>query len=294
MKLSILFLLPAMSMAFAPLHIRALPKTIAKNQVTSIVDTINTKAEDTIGKADDLLISRAMRFADHAPILFTLKALVDKAGASRWGIDVAPSAFSGVGTALSIPTSVFNIWALICVCQLASVAKSALADGGNELSQADITATAIANIMATTAIGSATPLRSTALTALMSGYALRRNGADGAVTIHKAPLQLMSSFTTVLTVLGGVSALAARLPILNGSTEIVSTLGVGAYYVLATRNGNGTVKKAVNAGVLGGILYARLAASGIALTTSSLLSVSLVATLYVAYEAAKKLKNAIA
>lgn len=283
-----------MSMAFAPLHIRALPKTIAKNQVTSIVDTINTKAEDTIGKADDLLISRAMRFADHAPILFTLKALVDKAGASRWGIDVAPSAFSGVGTALSIPTSVFNIWALICVCQLASVAKSALADGGNELSQADITATAIANIMATTAIGSATPLRSTALTALMSGYALRRNGADGAVTIHKAPLQLMSSFTTVLTVLGGVSALAARLPILNGRTEIVSTLGVGAYYVLATRNGNGTVKKAVNAGVLGGILYARLAASGIALTTSSLLSVSLVATLYVAYEAAKKLKNAIA
>ena len=283
-----------MSMAFAPLQIRALPKTIAKNQVTSIVDTINTKAEDTIGKADDLLISRAMRFADHAPILFTLKALVDKAGASRWGIDVAPSAFSGVGTALSIPTSVFNIWALICVCQLASVAKSALADGGNELSQADITATAIANIMATTAIGSATPLRSTALTALMSGYALRRNGADGAVTIHKAPLQLMSSFTTVLTVLGGVSALAARLPILNGRTEIVSTLGVGAYYVLATRNGNGTVKKAVNAGVLGGILYARLAASGIALTTSSLLSVSLVATLYVAYEAAKKLKNAIA
>ena len=296
MKFSVLFILPAMSLAFAPVRIHVVPSTIVrKNQVSEFCDNITGKTEDAIAKADDLVISRAMRLADHAPILVTLKALADKVGSSRWGIDAAPSAFAGqIGTALTIPTAVFNVWALISICQLASVAKSALADGQNELSQVDITSTAIANVMATRAIGSSTPLLATGLTALVSGYALRRNGADGAVTIHKAPMQIMSSFTTVLTVLGGVSALAAKLPLIKGRTEVVSTMGVAAYYLLATRRNNGTVRKAVNAGVVGGVLYARLAASGLALTTSSLLSVSLAATAYVAYEAMMKLKNAIA
>lgn len=34
----------------------------------------------------------------------------------------------------------FNIWAAICAFQALSIAKSALASDGNEMSQADITA----------------------------------------------------------------------------------------------------------------------------------------------------------
>lgn len=42
--------------------------------------------------------------------------------------------------ALDVPTMSFEIWTLICVFQVLSLAKSALASNGNELSQSDITA----------------------------------------------------------------------------------------------------------------------------------------------------------
>ena len=42
--------------------------------------------------------------------------------------------------ALDVPTMSFEIWTLICVFQALSLAKSALASNGNELSQSDITA----------------------------------------------------------------------------------------------------------------------------------------------------------
>jgi len=53
-----------------------------------------------------------------------------------------PETFTGLATALSVPKFMFNVWAAICAFQALSIAKSALASDGNELSQADITATA--------------------------------------------------------------------------------------------------------------------------------------------------------
>jgi hypothetical protein len=111
--------------------------------------------------------------------------------------------------ALDIPTMTFEIWTLICVFQALSLAKSALASNANELSQSDITALALSNVVAARAIGSTNPLRDTILVALVSGYALRNNHSAGAITIHSTSLQLMSSFTTVLS--GLVPLLGSRL-----------------------------------------------------------------------------------
>jgi hypothetical protein len=242
-----------------------------------------------------LVLSRVMRVVDHAPSLFSLKCLADKAGmaVAKSGIVASPSSFTGLGTAIAVPTWCFNIWALVAVTQLASVAKSALAEGGNELTQKDITSTTIANVLASRAVGSANPLRDTALTAIVSGYALRKNSGDGAVNIHKAAMQLMSSFTTVLAVLGAVSTVAGKFSFVNA--QVTSILGIASYYAMATRDGNGTVKKAVNAGIIGGVVYARLAA-GVALSmdvASIVTGATTVGMAYVAYGAVNRLRTAV-
>lgn len=299
MKLSLLFLLPVASLAFAPVRVpSAVPMrslVVTRNEVDDACEKITDKTEDVLDKADSMVLGRAMRFVDHAPILVTLKALAEKAGSSKWGIDASASAFTGLSTALAVPTWCFNIWALVAVAQIASVAKSALAEDQNELSQKDISTTALSNFLAARTIGSSCALGDTALTAVVSGYALRKNANDGAVTIHSAAMQLVSSFTTVLTVLGTISWAAAQLPFMDGRTELVSGLGIAAYYIMATRGGNGTVKKAVNAGIIGGILYARLAEGvSFTLSTANLFSgITLVGTAYVAYEAINRLRKAV-
>lgn len=295
MKFTLLCLLPLVT-AFAPVaRVNKLSPTILQNELDDTCAQINEKTEEALDKADNLVLSRVKRFIDHAPMIVTLKALADKAGmaVSRSSINASPGSFTGLSTALPVPTWCFNVWAIIAIAQVASVAKSALASDSNELSQADITTSAMANFMATRAIASANPLRDTALTAIVSGYALRQNGAAGDTSIHNAALQLMSSFTTVLTILGLAAAAAARLSFLNESAT--SLVGLAAYYVLSTRDNNSTVKKAVTTGIIGGVLASRLAA-GVSLSLDVASAVSGVTTLgvaYVAYESLNRLRNAV-
>ena len=296
MKLSLLLVLPALASAFAPSSILTRPSLRLANKVTEVTEKVVEKTEEVIGKADDIVLTRAMRFVDHAPILITLRMLARKAGSTRWGIDMRPAA--ALATPFAIPAWTGYIWSAVAACELASVAKSALADGGNELSQADISAMAISNAAVTAALvgipGCGSSFGTMALAAMVTSYSARRGGSGaGEPTIHNLALQLMSSFTTVLAVLGGVTAVTSRIGILDGRAEVVKTLAAGVYYVLASRTGNGTVKKAVNAGVIGGIVWAQLAANGLALTTSSLLSVSLIATSAVAFVAARRAKDAV-
>ena len=79
-----------------------------------------------------------------APAFVTLKTLADAGGlsASLSSIVSHPETFkaAGLDMALDVPTMSFEIWTLICVFQVLSLAKSALASNGNELSQSDITA----------------------------------------------------------------------------------------------------------------------------------------------------------
>ena len=119
--------------------------------------------------------------------------------------------------------------------------------------------------------------------------------AAGDPSIHSVAPQLLSSFTTVLSVLGVVSAVAAKIPIVSDSANIISILGIGAYYAMVTRDGNGTVKKAVNAGVLGGMLV-NAVKDGISLDLSlgSLMgNIVLLATAWLAYQAIDSLKSAV-
>ncbi|KAL7533375.1 hypothetical protein ACHAXR_005188 [Thalassiosira sp. AJA248-18] len=302
MKLSLLFLLPLASIAFNPEASRVINQQrggelTLKSDLGDAAEKVVSTTEEYVGKADDLLLNRAMRVVDHAPAFFTLKALADAGGisASLSGITSNPGAFTGLGTALSVPTASFNVWTAICAFQTLSLAKSALATDGNELSQADITATAAANWVATRAIGSASPLRDTILTAIVSGYAVRNGSAGGDATIHSTSLQLMSSFTTVLSVLGLVDGIAAKVPIISGNSNLVSLLGIASYYVMITREGNGLAKKAVNAGILGGMLVNALKGGvTFSLTVGSLLTnVVLLGIAYLAYEGINSLRNAV-
>ena len=91
MKLSALILLPATALAFAPQQpVSLFPTTrvsnVALHDVRDDFDDVVKKIEDTtedyVGKADELVINRGMRLANHLPVLVTLKALADKAGMS--------------------------------------------------------------------------------------------------------------------------------------------------------------------------------------------------------------------
>lgn len=306
MKLSLIaLLLPAASLAFTPVSVPS-PATRSplfrpvplNNEFDQACESITSTTEDYVGKADDLVLSRVMRLVDHAPMLYTLKALTDKAGisASLSGITSNPSAFGGLSTALAVPTWCFHVWTLIAICQVASVAKSVLASDSNELSQADITANTAANLAAARLIGSSNPLRDTILSAVVSGYALRQGDAAGSVNIHNAGVQLMSSFTTVLAVLGLVSTVSARIPVLKDQATIISWLGVAAYYALATREDNGTVKKAVTAGIAAGMVVSTIA-GGVNLMSFNLPSVftniGVLGLAYVAYNSVNRLRQAV-
>lgn len=291
-----LVLLPALTWAFAPvpvhrgMSVRLPPLT---NKVTDATDDIIERAESALDKVDDVVVNRAMRFVDHAPVLATLFYYGKQAASTNMGIDAAPAVFaSAVATPalLAVPTWIYYIWPAVSVIQLASVAKSALDDDGNELSQGDISALAVSNICAAKALTSSNPLIYLALTSIVSAAPLR--GASSTdVTIHNAAFQIMSSFTAVAAILAGVAQLPTWLPFFDGKGELTATIGVALYYLIASRDANTTVKKAVNAGVLGGIIWGRLATAGIALTKSSLLSVSLLSAVYVAYVAFDSLRK---
>ena len=177
---------------------------------------------------------------------------------------------------------------------LLNIDKSALASNGNELSQSDITALALSNFVAARAIGSENPLLDTILVALVSGYALR-NGSASDVTIHSTSLQLMSSFTTVLSVLGAVSWISARIPILADSASVVGLLGLASYHVMATREGNGTVKMFVNAGILFGMLLGAMNEGfDLSLTPENAMkTIGRLGTAYVAYEGIERFRAAV-
>jgi len=297
--ISSLILLPALASAFAPTSPAFTSKvstTRVYNEFTDLCDTTTTKVEDAVGQVDSLALKRVMRFADHAPVLFTLSALGTKLASTKFGIDAAPAALQAASIATSIPTYFYYVWPVISICQLASVAKSSLNADANELSQGDITALTVANIVATRAMSAANPLRWAIALPIISGFSSRSSGG-GEMTIHNAALQLMSSFTTIAAILAAASALPSVMPFLAGKTEITSAIGLFAYYINTMRAGNTKIKTVLNAAIVTGMLWTKIASGGLSMTTSSILSLStatLVGTGYIAYEALMKAKTALA
>ena len=92
-----------------------------------------------------------------------------------------------------------------------------------------------------------------------------------------------------------MSAIAAKITVLGDVAGVTGLLGVAAYYVMVTREGNGTAKKAVNAGILSGMLV-NAVKGGVtfSLTVGSLLTnVGLVGMAYLAYEGVNRLRKAV-
>ena len=165
MKLFLISLVPAVTMAFSGpeatsfvldqhIHTRggelALKSTL-DDTATSAVET----TEKYVAKADDLVVGRLLRVVDHAPAFFTLKALADAAGVK---LGLTPDSISalctggcdmgGVTTALDTPDFMSaTVCKVYILSQMLSLAKSALASDGNELSQADITAVAVSLVV---------------------------------------------------------------------------------------------------------------------------------------------------
>jgi hypothetical protein len=195
----------------------------------------------------------------------------------------------------------YNIWAIYAVLQLASVARSVLADK-DELSQASITATAAANYFVARMVGSGSPLQDTVLAALVTGYALRNNtGASGAynVNLHTASVQLASAFLTTVATLGVVAAIAARLPSIPVVGEFIPNVGpllsVVAMHGITNRAENGTVKEVVNGLILAGMSFNAISGGiDLALDLDSILAnATLALLLYVTYQAVDNARRAV-
>lgn len=296
MRVATLFLLPTLAFSFVSQHrFRTVPTSLTSDAVNDICKDVVSKTEAVIEKADSLVLKRAMRFVNHLPAYYTLQKFAIAAGSCKLGVDAAASVFSySSPSLLPLPVWLNNIWKLSCIFQVGSLTKSALASDEDELSQSDITSLAAANFAAAKALSSGS-LQWLVATSILSSYSAR-SGASSDLTIHNGSIQLISSFTTVAAILGVTAALPNVVPFLGGQQELLAVIGLASAYAVSTRAGNGTVKKVVNASVIGGILLSKIAGGALALSMSNLLQLGTIVTVgtaYVAFESIKTAKEAL-
>ncbi|KAG7337782.1 hypothetical protein IV203_017788 [Nitzschia inconspicua] len=295
----ILLCLPTYSAAFAPTQHASLSSPLFRQQATlvsepeslhNLSDNVSSKLESLMEKADDLLLKRAMRFVNHAPIIVTLGTLLKQLESTKFGLDIAPSALNiaapaGLG---SIPTWIGYALPVVVVTQVAAVLRSSLAEDKDELSQEDISATAVSNFALARALQAPTTLN-WAIAAVASGYYTRKHGKEDPKMANLS-IQITSSLASVATVLGVAAKLPNLIPILQGQEHVTALVGLLGYLGLASREGNGTVKKVVNAAVIGGVLISKIASG--ALNASNLLRIDTIVTVATAYVAAISIDKA--
>lgn len=302
MRTFALLVIPALASAFGPSQLATFSRGgvsvngIKEDYLDKTVDDIAAQTEKIIEKGDDLVLSKVVSVANHAPAAYTLKELGSAVGSSWFGVDAAGSAFStGIATALAVPTFLDPLWKVMCFVQVASLAKSALADD-NEISQADITKTAVANYALMKAITTG-DLSWLLASSVASSYP-NRSGASFKAGIHNISLQIMSSLTTLTATLAVITKLSSYVPFLDGKEELNTLLGILGFYSLSKRQGNTTIKKSINAAAAVGMLWARISSGALNISgLSSLLSlrtVSLLGTSVVAWMSFNKAKESVA
>jgi len=253
------------------------------NVVNDFNSNISSKIATVLKKADGLVLGRAMRFVNHAPAIVTLKALLSALGSTKFGFDVSPSVLSIAAPAgISVPTWVGYAIPVLVVSQVAAVIRSSLADS-DELSQADISAIAVSNFFLSTALTSPSPTN-WAIAAVATGYSARNGKGSESPGIMNLSTQITASITSAAAVLGIASKIPSLIPFLAGQGEVTAIVGLFAYLGLVNREGSGTVKKTVNALVIGGALISTI--SGGALNMNNLISVGSVVTVATTYVAA--------
>ncbi|CAB9497682.1 expressed unknown protein [Seminavis robusta] len=259
--------------------------------VHDVADNVSGKIQSVLEKADDLVLSRAMRFVNHAPVIATLAAMISKLGSTKFGLDIAPSSLSLQAPAgLGVPAWFGYCLPIMVVSQVAAVLRSALADN-DELSQEDISALAVSNFALTRALTASTPAN-WMIAAVASGYYARNGHGSEDANIKNLSIQVASSVSTAAAVLGVTSQLPSVIPFLSGQEEATALLGLLAMLGLTTQDGNSKVKRVVNAAIVGGVLVSKVAGGALQLSMSNLLSKSIVVTAATAYVAAVAISRA--
>ena len=223
-------------------------------------------------------------------MIVTLGALLEQLESTKFGFDIAPSALSiatpaGLG---AIPTWIGYALPVVVVSQVASILRSSLREDEDELSQEDISASAVSNFALARALQAPSTVN-WAVAAIASGYYARKHGSDDP-SMTNLSLQVTSSLASVATVLGVATKLPNVVPILQGRETVTALVALLGYLGLASREGNGTVKKVVNAAVIGGVLVSKIASG--ALNVSNLLRVDTLVTAATAYVAAVSIDKA--
>lgn len=218
-------------------------------------------------------------------MIVTLGTLLKQLESTRFGLDIAPSALkiaipAGLG---AVPTWVGYALTVVVVTQVAAVLRSSLAEEKDELSQEDISASAVSNFALARALQAPTTLN-WAVAAIASGYYTRKHGQEDPKMANLS-IQITSSLASVATVLGVAAQLPNVIPILRGQDQVTALVGLLGYLGLASREGNGTVKKVIHACVIGGVLVSKIASGG-ALNAANLLRIDTVVTAATAYVAA--------
>uniref|UniRef100_A0A7R9WGV8 Uncharacterized protein n=1 Tax=Pseudictyota dubia TaxID=2749911 RepID=A0A7R9WGV8_9STRA len=259
--------------------------------VHDFADNVSGKIQKVLEKADDLVISRAMRFVNHAPVIATLAAMIDKLGSTKFGLDIAPSALAlQTPAGLGVPGWFGYCLPIMVISQVAAVARSALADN-DELSQEDISALAVSNFALTRAL-TAPSTTNWLIASVASGYYARNGHGSEDANIKNLSIQITSSVSTAAAVLAVAAQLPSVIPFLRGQEEATALLGLLAMLGLSTQDGNGKVKRVVNAAIVGGVLISKIAGGALELSMSNLVSKGIVVTAATAYVAAVAVSRA--
>jgi hypothetical protein len=259
--------------------------------IHDVADNVSGKIQSVLEKADDMVLKRAMRFVNHAPVIATLAAMISKLGSTKFGLDIAPSVLAITTPAgLGVPAWFGYCLPIMVVSQVAAVARSALADK-DELSQEDISALAVSNFALTRALTASTPAN-WVIAAVASGYYARNGHGSEQANIKNLSIQVASSVSTAAAVLGLTAQIPTVIPFLRGQEEATALIGLISMLGLTTQDGNSKVKRVVNAAIVGGVLLSKIAGGALNLSMSNLLSKSIVVTAATAYVAAVAISRA--
>ena len=315
----LLFATPAASLALGTTPLRVAPvRPPLRARPPTLAAPYEEQVDDALDLVDELVTSRVVRLANHAPAFASLSyfglissSMMMPAQMPAYNLmyvltrSVGPTsnaAFAATFPTLVTPANfVFLIWPVIAVLQLATVTWSALRPGRPSLAQPDLSALTVANaaasgwlLVASNSLPGALPFLSFGLLPLVplfAGYPLRdfRSAFSAPPRgLSAVALQTFSSFTTIASFLALAVELqhGGRLPLFPAeAAAAVFLAGVGAVVALPGRS---LVKRGVNALALTGILAKRLAA-GAAAPASLALSLSFVATVGLWGWAVKKL-----
>lgn len=321
---------PKPALATFHAHAAVIPQRSSSLSVRmAAIKNLAEEVQPLLKKADEKILDRTIRIANHLPVLgsllyFGLISMKSMMGAVPQASNVVISAitsyvgptsaraFSDKFPTLVTPARyVFYIWPIISAVQLVTVGISALEPKKEALlSQNNLSALLLANIAATwwivtssNAVGAVPPLASfliLPLVPLFSGYPTRTisrttsENAANKVESRNLIFQIYSSFTTLASLLALTVELqhGGRVPFVGGRPEVAAAIFLLSGYAAVSLPGQSVVRKWVYAGTIGGIFWKRVAAAmvtGVSGLTSALFSVSFLGTAALALIAAKNL-----